>query len=148
MKIHTEILKLKTRKEIEFINITNKIEQIVDKTKIKEGFVNVFSKHTTLAIKINEDEHLLLKDINWLMKKLVPDKRDYFHDKIHLRKNCPKDEPKNGKGHLKSLLMENSQVIPIQKFKMQLGQYQQIFAIETSDPRERKIIIQVIGEQN
>ncbi|MBU4308869.1 MAG: secondary thiamine-phosphate synthase enzyme YjbQ [Nanoarchaeota archaeon] len=145
MKFHTEILKLKTQKELEFINITDKIKKINNNFKIKEGILNIFSKHTTLAIKINEYEPLLLKDMEQFIKKLAPEKK-YFHDNIKLRKNCPENEPANAKGHLRSMLMETFQIIPIVNNKIQLGKYQQIFAVETSGPREREIIIQIFGE--
>lgn len=147
MKFYTKILKLKTKKELEFIDITNKLKDIIAHHQIREGFLNVFSKHTTLAIKINEYEPLLLKDMEWFMKKLVPEKRKYFHDIINLRKNCSPNESANAKGHLKSMLMETFQIIPIINYKLQLGKYQQIFAIETSGPREREIIIQIFGER-
>ena len=146
MKFHTEILKLKTEKEMEFIDITNQINPILKKMNIKEGFVNIFSRHTTLAIKINEFEELLIKDLNWLMNRIAPKRKRYMHDILQLRKNCPPDEPKNARGHLRSMLLETFQTIPISKSKVQLGVYQQIFAIETSGPREREILIQVFGE--
>lgn len=145
MKIYTEILKLKTNSNFEFINITEKVRDIIKRSNIREGTVNVFSKHTTLALEINEDEKLLLKDIELFLEKLVPDNREYFHDKIELREGCPLDEPKNAKGHLRSLLMETSQTIPLINDKICLGKWQQIFAIETSNPRDREIIVQVMG---
>jgi len=146
MKFFTQILKLKTKEELEFINITNQVIEILKQSKIQNGIVNIFSKHTTLSIEINEYEKLLLKDMDWFMKKLAPDQKNYFHDNIKMRENCPPDEPKNAKGHLRSLLMETFQIVPIMDYEMQLGQYQQIFAIETSGPREREIIIQIFGE--
>jgi len=146
MKFYTEVLKLNTRKELEFINITERIIEIVKKSRIKKGFVNVFSRHTTLAIKINEFEELLVKDLEWLMKRIAPERKRYLHDIIRLRKNCPFDEPKNAKGHLRSMLLETSQMIPLLKSEMQIGKYQRIFAVETSGPREREIMVQVFGE--
>jgi|WetSurMetagenome_2_1015567.scaffolds.fasta_scaffold14630_4 secondary thiamine-phosphate synthase enzyme len=146
MRFYTEILSLKTEKELEFFNITEKISFIIKNSGIKEGFVNVFSRHTTFAIKINEFEELLIKDLEWLMKRIAPEKKKFFHDKIKLRKNCPADEPKNARGHLRSMLLETSQSIPIINSKMHLGTYQKIFAIETSGPREREIFIQIIGK--
>lgn len=145
MRFRTEILKLNTKKELEFIDITEKIKIIVKKSKIREGFVTLFSKHTTLMIKINEWEKLLLGDMKWLMKKIAPPWKSYAHDKIKLRKNCLPDEPKNAKGHLRSMMLETSQLIPILKNQMQLGKFQKIFAIETSGPREREIIVQTFG---
>ena len=147
MKIHTEILKLKTKKELEFIKITDKVEKILSKVKLKEGFVNIFSRHTTMAIKINEYEPQLLKDIEWFMKNLAPEKRKYFHDNFKLRKNCPPNEPANADGHLRNLILETFQTIPILNYKLQLGKYQQIFIVETSGPIEREIIVQVVGEK-
>ncbi len=146
MRFYTEILKLKTGKELEFINITEKIKEIVRKSGIKSGFVNLFSRHTTFAIKINEYEELLIKDIQWLMRRIAPERKSYAHDVLRLRKNCPADEPKNAKGHLRSMLLETSQTIPILKSEMHLGSYQQIFGVETSGPREREIVVQLFGE--
>lgn len=146
MKIFNEILNLETSRELEIINITDKIISIVKKSKIKNGILNLFSRHTTLAIKINEDEELLMKDFYKLMERIAPENEEYHHDKIKLRKNCLPNEPKNAKGHLRTLLLETSQIIPIKDFRMQLGTYQQIFAIETSGAREREIVVQVIGE--
>ena len=146
MEFFTQTLRLKTEKELEFIDITGKILHIVNKSKIKEGFLNVFSKHTTMAIEINEYEPQLLKDMEWFMKEIVPEKRKYFHDNIKLRKNYPPKEPANAKGHLRSMLMGASQIVPIINYKLQLGRYQKIIAVETSGPRERELIIQIFGE--
>ena len=146
MKFITQILKLKTRKELDFINISNKILVIFKKLKIKNGFINIYSKHTTLAIIINEYEKFLLKDMRIFMEKLTSEKM-YFHDNIKLRKDCSPDEPENARGHLRCMLMEAFQTIPIINYKLQLGKYQQVIVIETSGPRTREIIIQILGEE-
>mgnify|MGYP001582195841 CR=1 FL=1 len=145
MEIKSTNLLLKTKKEFEIIDLTKKIISLIKKSKIGEGFVNIFSKHTTLAIKINENEPLLIEDMNSFMNKIVDKKEDYRHDIISLRKDCPKDEPKNAGGHHRTLILETNQTIPISKNKLQLGRYQKIMAIETSGPRERQILIQIIG---
>ena len=145
MIILNEIVKIRTTKELEFINITDKIKKFVAKSKVKAGQLVLFSRHTTLAIKINEDEKLLRKDFDWLMKNIAPENLSYEHDKIEKRKNCLADEPKNAKGHLRTMLLETSQTIPIKDGLMQLGRYQEIFVIETSGAREREMVIQIIG---
>lgn len=146
MKIQTRIIRLQTQEELGFIDITDKIKKIVEDSEIKEGFVHVFSRHTTLAIKINENEKLLMKDFKWLMNKISPDTGNYFHDKIDLREHCPKNEPKNAKGHLRCMLMETSQQIPVFNKKMFLGKWQRIFVVETSGPRIRELIVQICGD--
>ena len=145
MDIKTEIFNLNTIKEFEIIRITERVKDIFEKNKIREGFINIYSKHTTLAIKINEYEQLLLEDFDGLMKRIAPEEIKYFHDVIALRKNCPPNEPKNAAGHLRCMVLETSQMIPVINYEMQLGSYQEIFAIETSGPRERKIINQIVG---
>jgi len=146
MKIHNEIIKLRIIHKLEFINITDKVKEILEKSNIKDGFVNIFSKHTTLGIKINEYEPLLLQDLKRFLEKIVPQKDNYFHDIIYLRKDCPFDEPKNAEGHLKCLFLESSQCVPVKDYQMNLGKWQNIIVIETSGPREREIVIQVIGD--
>jgi len=113
----------------------------------KQGFTNIFSKHTTLSIKINENEPLLIEDITAFMKKVVDEEVNYHHDIISLRTDCPSNEPKNAKGHLRTLILETSQTIPIINNEIELGKYQKIFAIETSGPRQRQILVQIIGEK-
>jgi secondary thiamine-phosphate synthase enzyme len=145
MKIESTILKIDTKEEFEFINITDNIKYFIKNSDIRNGFVQIFSKHTTLAIKINEYEKMLLIDFNKFMKEIIKEE-DYMHDHIELRDDCQFDEQKNAKGHIKCLILETSQTIPIINKELQLGKYQDIFAIETSGPREREIIVQITGE--
>lgn len=147
MKIVSKMLKMETKREFEFINITDKIKDFVKKSEIKNGSILVFSKHTTLAVKINEFEPLLLKDIFGLTKRIAPTMIDYWHDKTELRKDTPIDEPRNARGHISNMVFETSQIIPVMDGKLILGKWQQVFAIETSGPRKREIIIQIIGKR-
>ncbi len=130
MKIKAKSLTIETNKELEFIDITDKILEIVKNKKIQQGFVNIYSRHTTLAIKINENESLLIKDFKWLMKHIIPEDKDYNHDKLHLRKDVPKNEKKNAKGHLRCMLMQTSQIIPIINGKLFLGKWQRILLLK------------------
>ncbi len=145
MDLYKRILSLKTKTELELIDITDKIKKVVEKSKIKEGFVQVYSKHTTLGIKINEYEPQLLKDITQFFDTLVPQERDYHHDKFEFRTNIPPNEPKNAHSHLRTLLMETSQTIPISNYKIDFGVYQSVIAIETSGPRKRELVVSVYG---
>ncbi|MBU0959536.1 MAG: secondary thiamine-phosphate synthase enzyme YjbQ [Nanoarchaeota archaeon] len=145
MKCYSEILKLKTKEALEFIDITDKIKKIVDKYPFLQGYVNIFSRHTTMAIKINESEKLLMQDFKNFFEKIAPKNSKYFHDKIELRQDCPENEPKNTNGHLRCMVMETSQNIPIINKEMALGQWQRIFAVETCSARDREIVVQVCG---
>ncbi|MEK6927357.1 MAG: isopentenyl-diphosphate Delta-isomerase [Nanoarchaeota archaeon] len=144
-RIFSTILKIKTQKEFELIDITREVASFLESHRVNNGVINIFSKHTTLAIKINEFEPLLIKDFTEFADILANYKEDYLHDHIELRPECPKDEPKNARGHIICLFSESSQAIPIVNGFLQLGKYQSVFVIETSGPRERDIILQVIG---
>jgi secondary thiamine-phosphate synthase enzyme len=146
MKIINKELIIETKKELEIITITDKIREFFNKTKISNGTLNIFSRHTTCSIKINEIEELLLSDYYNFLKTIVSDKTRYNHDIIEKRKTCPSNEPKNAAGHLRCLLLECFQSVPIINNNLMLGNYQEIFLIETSGPRNRKIILQAIGE--
>jgi secondary thiamine-phosphate synthase enzyme len=128
---------ISTKEEFQIIDITDKIEKDIKKNKIKRGIVVITTKHTTTAIRVNENEPLLIKDISNFLNELVSKDKDYFHDDISKRKNCPEDEPKNAHAHLKALLMGASETIPIKEGKLSLGKWQRIFFIELDGPRER-----------
>jgi len=146
MKIYTQKIKLSTKKRLEIIDITDNLNKILKSSKINSGIMNVYSRHTTLAIKINENEELLLKDISHMLEEKIPKDKEYSHDKLELRKNCPRNEPKNADSHLKCLFLETSQTIPIIESKLDFGKWQSVLIIETSGPRDREITIQIIGE--
>lgn len=146
MKIYTKLIQLETKKRFEIKDITKEVKTIISNSGVKEGFVNIFSKHTTLSIKINENEKLLLEDIQTFMNKIAPRNKKYNHNKIELRPECDSNEQKNADGHLKSLILETSAIIPLIKSNLCLGKWQNILAIETSGPRAREIAVQAIGE--
>ncbi|MEM1535687.1 MAG: secondary thiamine-phosphate synthase enzyme YjbQ [Candidatus Pacearchaeota archaeon] len=125
---------IKTNKREEIIDITEKINEIVKKTKIKKGFCIVFVPHATAAITINESYDPAIKeDFLSLLRTMVP-KGKWLHDKID----------NNADAHIKSAIIGSSVVIPIANSKLQLGTWQGIMFCEFDGPRERKIILQCI----
>ncbi len=126
-------IELFTKKEFEIIDITPKINEIIKKSNINEGIVIIFTKHTTTALIINENESRLLKDIEELFKKIIPKGKGYAHDSID----------NNAHSHLRSILMNPSLVIPIENGKLALGTWQSVLFIELDGPRRRKILIKL-----
>ncbi|WP_295614788.1 secondary thiamine-phosphate synthase enzyme YjbQ, partial [uncultured Methanobrevibacter sp.] len=95
-----------------------------------EGIVNIFSKHSTSAIAVNENESGLLEDLELMLKDLVSDKYSWQHDLID----------NNAKSHLKSFLLSSSETIPISNGKLDLGTWQSVFFIELDGPRKDRIV--------
>ncbi|PKB64569.1 MAG: hypothetical protein BZY80_02465 [SAR202 cluster bacterium Io17-Chloro-G2] len=140
-------LKLNTQKAPEFIDITEWVCTCVAKSKVVNGFVVVYSKHTTAAIKINENEPLLLKDMEIFLERLSPREGGYQHNDFSIRTvNMTPDESPNGHAHLQHLLLGASETIPLIDGHMQFGSYQSVFFIELDHPRSREVMLQVVGE--
>ena len=121
MRQHFTTIKLQSKNTVDFIDITEKISDCLSKTSIKNGCVVIYSKHTTSSIRINENEKRLAKDMKEFLEKLAPREGHYLHDDIEMRPDCNPNERLNGHAHLKNLLLNSSEFIPVQKGKMVLG---------------------------
>ena len=147
MKIKSFCLKLKTKCAPEFIDITDWVCQCVTKSQVSDGFVVVFSKHTTAAVKINENEPLLLQDIKQFLEQICPRQGDYQHNNFAIRTvNMTQDESPNGHAHLQHLVLGSSETIPLVQGSLQFGRWQSIFFIELDHPRSREVMVQIVGE--
>ena len=143
----TNLLVLETTRAPEFIDITRQVEEFVRGTRIQNGFVVVFSKHTTAAIKINENEPLLIADMERFLDVLASPNGHYQHNDFSLRTtNMTEDECPNGHAHCQHLLMSTSETIPIVDGVLQLGRWQRVFLVELDKPRAREIVLQAVGE--
>jgi len=129
-----EIISISTSKKQELIDITNKINSVVKRSKVKEGICNVFAMHATAAIIINEnaDPNICIDTIDAL-NNLIPAGK-WLHDKLD----------GNADAHIKSSILGPSETIPIRNNELQLGTWQACMLAELDGPRERKIIVQVI----
>lgn len=137
MKSHTEHLWFNTSKRIEFINITNKVEQAVKKSGVKEGIVLVNAMHITSSVFINDDESGLKQDfIEWL-HKLVDVKMAYRH-------NLTGED--NAYAHLMRMIMGREVVVAITNGKLDFGPWEQIFYGEFDGQRKKRVMVKVIGE--
>ncbi len=144
--IEVKEIKIKTKKDFEIIDITKSVASFVKSKKINKGEITITTKHTTSSIRVNECEKRLLKDIEQYLNEIAPEGREYLHNDIEKRKNCPKNEPKNAHAHLKALLMGSSETLPIKAGILSLGKWQRIFFIELDGPRKRTYTMELIGE--
>lgn len=143
----TEVLEIQTTKAPEFIDITEEVEKFVEDRELENGALVVFSRHTTAAIRINEHESLLLKDMADFIKAFAQKDEYYRHNDFSIRtENMTEDEVPNGHAHCQSLGMGASETIPVIDGELQLGTWQRVFLIELDHARTRNVILQVIGE--
>lgn len=151
MAIYTRILKFKTRKYLEFVDLTDRVVADVKKAGVRAGVVTVFSRHTTLAVRVNEREKGFFSDFAELIEKLIPQKNYYRHNDLSIRTenlvcSVGATDCLNGHSHCQHLLMGASESIPVLEGKLALGTWQRVFAIELDSSRPREVVIQVVGE--
>ena len=134
MTVKSYSLKIDTNKSFEIIDITSQINNLID---IDNGIISIFSKHSTSAIVVNENESGLLKDLEFTLDNLIDGKFSYSHDRID----------NNARSHLKSFLLSSSETLPIENGKMDLGTWQSVFFIELDGPRRaRTVTLTMVGE--
>ena len=151
MKIISKTIKLRSKKYLEFIDLTDLVKEFVSESKINNGSVLIYSKHTTMAIRINEKERGIVKDFVSFINKLLPKNAYYRHNDLTVRTENLVCDPgasdcMNGHSHCLHLLLGSSETIPINKSKLILGLFQRIFAIELDCGRNREVIIQITGK--
>ena len=130
----------------QFIDITDTVKDIVSQSGIAAGIVTVFSKHTTAAIRVIENEPLLINDLTKMLEHLAPRDSYYQHNDMTIRTvNVGDEEPPNGHSHCQQFLLASSESIPILSSEMQLGQWQSLFFVDLDGPRTREYLVQVIG---
>ena len=137
MKFLTEYLWFNTKNHREYINITDEVEAIVEKSGIKEGMVLVSAMHITAGIYVNDAESGLIKDIDKWLEELAPFNINYNHHQTG---------ETNGNSHLKSLLIGHEVIVPVTNGSLDFGPWQQIYYAEFDGQRRKRVIVKVMGE--
>ncbi len=127
--------RFKTQGEIDFIDLSEKVQQEVAKSAVKNGIVHVFAPHATGVLILTENDSALLSDIKAFLEELAPKSGSYQH-------------PSNAHSHLRSMLLPPDKTLPVVDGQVVFGTWQSLLYVETDVyPRERTVIIQVMGEQ-
>jgi secondary thiamine-phosphate synthase enzyme len=136
MKIISENFSVSTNRRCELIDITDKVQGMIDKAGVSDGSVIVFCPHTTAAITINENaDPDVVHDILLTLTELVPqDRSGYQHSEG------------NSDAHVKSSIIGCSETVLVSSGKMKLGTWQGIYFCEFDGPRRRTVHVQITGE--
>lgn len=146
MTLWAETLSLRTTGARQFIDVTEQVATIVRRSGVSQGWVTAFSKHTTAAVVIQENEALLLKDFDALLDRLSAATSVYQHNDLSQRTGqMEPDECANGHAHCQHLLLGSSENIPIADARLDLGRWQRIFLLELDRARDRQLVVQVFG---
>lgn len=128
-----EKISVKTGSRIELVDITDKIQAVVSKSKTKNGICFVFCPHTTAGLTINENaDPSVRRDITNALNKLVPANAGYSHGEG------------NADSHIKSSLFGSSLTIFVEGGRLAFGTWQGIYFCESDGPRQREIWVKVM----
>ena len=138
MKSLTEYLTFNVKNRRGYINITPTIEDLVTKSKVKEGLCLVNAMHITASVYINDDESGLIQDYDKWLEKLAP------HEPVsQYRHNTGED---NADAHMKRQIMGREVVVAITNGKLDFGTWEQIFYGEFDGRRSKRVLVKIIGE--
>lgn len=136
MKTFTKHIVINTPKRIDFVRITDKVQEVVRESGVRDGLVLINPMHITASVYINDDEHGLIQDYKEWLEKLAPIKKDYHHHRTG---------EDNGFSHLWRTIMGRESVVSVSDGKLELGTWEQIFYAEFDGRRNKRILVKVIG---
>ncbi len=145
MKFLTQSFKIQTERGPQFIDITDKVRDAIDDVSLANGCAVVFTRHTTAAVRVNENCPHLIEDMQDMLTKLAPPGGEYRHNVFAHAPPLNYEEP-NAHSHCQQLLLGASETIPVVNGELLCGEWQSIFLVELDHAREREVIIQLMGE--
>lgn len=126
---------ISTEEKLQVVDITAKVEGIVEESDVEEGICTILLPHATAALILQENESGLKKDIKEWIRDNFPFERNYKHNRID----------NNAHAHLASGFLGQNQVLPIKNGKLVRGTWQSLLLIELDGPRSRRnVIIKII----
>jgi secondary thiamine-phosphate synthase enzyme len=139
MKSLTEHLWFEVPNRRGFVNITDVVERLVQKSGVKEGLCLVNAMHITASVFINDAEEGLLSDYEAWLEKLAP------HEPTSAYRHYNTGED-NADAHLKRQIMGREVVVAITKGKLDFGPWEQIFYGEFDGNRRKRVLVKIIGD--
>ncbi len=127
----------------QYVIVTDKVEQAVRESGIRNGLVTVLSRHTTTGVTTNEALECLESDIDEFLCRLVPEDHPYAHARMLKDYGSTAGNPT---GHLKSLVVGNHVHFLVRDGRMERGGAQEVYFCEFDGPSERTFCVQVMGE--
>ncbi|MBS2035304.1 YjbQ family protein [bacterium] len=146
LQVYRSRIAVQSQQGPEFIDLTEVVARQLERCPVRQGYVLVFSRHTTAGVVIQENEPLLLQDMARKLNELASPTEHYDHDDFSIRtENLIEEMEANGHAHCQGLFIGQSVNVPIQDGQLQIGRWQRIFLLELDSPRAREVVVQVVG---
>ena len=139
MKHLREELWFHVPKRRDYLNITDRVEELVRKSGVKNGLCLVNAMHITASVYINDAESGLIQDYDDWLERLAPHAPTgkYRHNRTG---------EDNADAHLKRQIMGREVVVAITDGKLDFGPWEQIFYAEFDGRRKKRVLVKIIGE--
>ncbi|PJE69302.1 hypothetical protein COU96_00470 [Candidatus Shapirobacteria bacterium CG10_big_fil_rev_8_21_14_0_10_38_14] len=131
------IIILQTKEKKQILDITEEIEKNLKELKARNGICHLFITHTTCCLTTADLDPGTDLDILEALEKIFP-KGNYRHS----------HNPAHVGEHIMSSIIGSSLTLPVENGKLVLGTWQRVILVELSGPRERKIILSFIKNED
>lgn len=139
MTVESHELTFSSKGFCDIIEITDEVETVIGKSKIRDGMALVFVVGSTAGITTVEYESGLIKDLKELFERIIPSSKRYAHDATW--------GDGNGFSHVRASLLKSGETFPFKDKKLLLGTWQQIILVDFDNrSRKRHIVVQLLGE--
>jgi len=129
---------INTKGRTDILDITNKVQEEVSASEIKDGTATLFVPGSTAGVTTIEYESGALMDLKRALERLAPEGIHYDHDS--------RWGDGNGFSHVRAALLGASFSVPFNDRRLLLGTWQQIVIIDFDNrPRSRIVLIQIVG---
>jgi len=130
-------LDIKTHAQVEFMEITGRVREVVRDSGVKSGICVVYVPHTTAGVMINEHaDPDVVDDIAAQLAVMAPQRGNYKHGEG------------NSAAHIKAALIGTSATVIIQYGDLTLGTWQGIFFGEFDGPRNRNVLVKIAADKD
>lgn len=140
-KVFNRVLDWITNDRMQMINITDRINEVVRKSGVRDGLVHLQSLHTTTSVFINEWQDALINDVKGFFDQVV-DREQYYQHNDPQFSDC---ERKNADSHMRGMLMGQTLCLQVRNAAVLLGTWQSIILAEFDGPRSRSLSVQISG---
>ncbi len=136
--VFQETIELETRGHGDMHRLDEPLQDILERSGIRQGLLHVFNIGSTGAVGTIEFEPGLQHDFPRELDRLIPPERAYRHEQTW--------NDANGHSHIQATLLGPSLTVPVQDGRMVLGTWQQVFHVECdTDARRRRLFVTVMG---
>ena len=139
--VYTESISVKTERRLQVIDITHRVLDVLSRSGVSDGVLNVWTPHTTACVTVNEADPDLWEDMLEAFTRLVPVEGRYRHNEKY--RWMPREQ--NAHAHILTSMVKPCVSIPVQNGRPLLGTWQRILFVELDGPRSRSVQVSILG---